>query len=165
MTSTEWKRITPDPLIYAVAHIRERFKEDEFKFDFVTQQNCYKELHTVSQTKTPSMIFKSYIDIYEAALKASIDRQFNDLLEIGLANLGLLGQHPIGWAQSHIKFLIDSEPRRMKLWIKNVCDQQPMSNGTTPEEMDEFIHWRSWRAPKFIVMQPSDNLPYDLSTA
>lgn len=165
MRSSEWKNITPDPLIDAVAHIRERFEENEFKFDFLTQQKCYKELHPVAPTKTPAAVFKDYMDVYEAGSKELIDKQFDELLEIGLANVDLLKEHPIVWAQLHIKFLIDGKPERVKLWTKNVCDQQPMSKGTTPEDMDEFVHWRAWRAPKFIVMQPSANLPYNPASA
>lgn len=162
---SEWKQITPDSLINAVAHIRDRFGETEFKFSFLSQQKCYKDLHPVVSTTTPSVVFKSYMDVYEEGLKESVREQFDDLLEIGLANKDVLEQHPIEWAQAHLRFLIDDKPERVKLWIKNVCDQQPMTKSTTPEDMDEFIYWRSWRAPKFIVMQPSANLPYDAHTA
>src|SRR6266851_6263210 len=165
MGSHQWKVITPASLIAAVAHIRERFEEIEFKFDFLTQQKCYKELHPVAPTTTPSAVFKSYMDVYEEGLKDSIRQQFDDLLEIGLANKDALEQHPIEWAQLHAKFLIDGKPERVKLWVKSVCDQQPMSKSTTPEEMDEFVHWRAWRAPKFVVMQPSANVPYNPASA
>jgi hypothetical protein len=149
--SAEWKQITPDSLIGAVAHIRDRFEEIEFKFDFLTRQKCYKELHPVAPTTTPSAVFKDYMHVYEEGLKESISKQFGELLEIGLANVDVLKQHPIDWAQSHLKLLIDGKPERVKLWTKNVCDQQPISKSTAPEDMDEFIHWRTWRAPKFIV--------------
>ena len=71
--------------------------------------------------------------VYEEGVKESIGKQFDDLLEIGLANAEVLKQHPIEWAQLHLKLLIDEKPERVKLWIKNVCDQQPMSKSTTPE--------------------------------
>ncbi len=161
----DWKQITPESLIDAVAHIRDRFGETEFKFSFLTQQKCYKELHPVASATTPSAVFKSYLDVYEESLKESIQKHFNDLLEIGLANKDVLERHPIEWAQSHLKALIDSHPERATLCVKNVCDQQPMTKSTTPEDMDEFVYWRSWRAPKFIVMQPSARLPYDSHTA
>src|SRR5260370_12135680 len=127
MPSGEWSEITAAALIGAVAHIRERFEEIEFKFDFLTQQKCYKELHPIAPTTTASAVFKDYMVVYEEGLKESISKQFDDLLEIGLANTDVLKQHPIEWAQLHLKLLIDGRPERVKLWIKNVCDQQPMS--------------------------------------
>ena len=158
---SDWEQITPNSLTNAVARIRDRFAEIEFKFSFLTQQKCYKELHSVASTTTPSAVFRGYMGVYEEGLKETIREQFDDLLEIGLANKDVLEQHPIEWAQSHLKFLIEDKSERVTLWIKNVCDQQPMTKSTAPEDMDEFIYWRSWRAPKFIVMQPSANLRYD----
>ncbi len=82
--SFDWKQITPDRLLNAVAHIRGRcFGEIEFKLSFLTQQKCYKELHPVAPTRTPSAVFKSYLDVYEEGMKESIRKQFDDLLEIG----------------------------------------------------------------------------------
>src|SRR5258708_226557 len=159
MPSGEWREITPAALIGAVAHIRERFEQLEFKFDFMTHQQGSQELHPVAPTTTPSAGLKDYMVVYEEGLKESISKQFDDFLEIGLANIDVLKQHPIKWAQLHLKLLIDEKPERVTLWTKNVCDQQPISKSTTPEDMDEFVHSRAWRAPTIIVLQTSAQLP------
>ncbi len=157
----DWKSLTPDSLIDAVTYVRGRFREDEFKFDFITQQKCYKRLHPVATTETAPAVFKNYMDVFEEGLKQAIKKGFDDLFEIGLANMRLLSQGPIEWAKSHLGLLVTGKEYKIKIWIKNVCDQQEMSKGTTPEDMEEFVHWRTWRAPKLIVMQPSANMPYD----
>lgn len=165
MSSAAWKEITPGILTSAVAHIHERFELKDFSLDFLTQQKCYKELHPVTPGNTPSAIFKNYMNVYELGLQELIGQQFDDLLQIGLSNADLLGQHPVEWAKMHAKLMIDHKPDRAKLWTKNVCDQQPMTKSTSPEDMDEFIYWREWRAPRLIVMQPSANVPYDAASA
>jgi hypothetical protein len=159
----DWKKVTPDSLIDAVAHVRESFEEEEFKFNFATQQECYKKLHPVAAMEIAPAVFKYYVDVFEEGVKRAITKRFDDLFEIGLANSNLLRQGPIEWAKSHLGLLIAGKEHTIKHWIKSVCDQQEMSRSTTPEEMEEFIHWRTWRAPFLIVMQPSGNAPYDLS--
>jgi hypothetical protein len=161
----DWEDITPDSLINAVAHIRDRFEEEEFTFDFATQQACYKQLHPVEPTKTAAAVFKQYMDVYQEGLKDAAEKQFRDLLQIGLTNVQLLSQNPVEWAKSHLELLVTEKPYRVNLWIKNACDQQVLSKTTTPEDMEEFIHWRSWRAPRLIHMQPSGNTQYDAATA
>jgi TIR domain-containing protein len=161
----DWKDITPDSLIDAVAHVRECFEEQEFGLGFVTQQRCYKELHSVSGMAGASTIFKSYLDFFEEGLKGAIRKGFDDLFEIGLANERLINQRPIDWAKTHFELLITGKEHKIRQWIKTVCDQQEMSKTTTPEEMEEFIHWHSWRAPFLIVMQPSGNMPFDSTNA
>lgn len=165
MLASTWEEITPDALIDAVSHIRRRFDLTDFSHGFSTQQNCYKALHPVSAGTAPSAIFKHFLDAYGTGLWELISTQFGHLLEIGLANSELLSQHPVDWAQVQLKFLIDDKPERAKLWIKNSCDLQPISRTTTPEDMEEFVNWDAWRAPRFIVMQPSGNAPYDSATA
>src|SRR5260370_35658850 len=138
MTSPEWNEITPDTLIGAVAHIRKRFELNDFTLDFATQQKCYKELHPVTPGKAPSVIFKGYMDTYEVGLKELIGKQFDDLLEIGLANTDLFQHHPIEWAQLNANSLLDEKPEMPKLWIKNVSNQHPMSKSTTPEALTKI---------------------------
>jgi hypothetical protein len=162
---TDWKDITPDSLLSAVSHIRERFEEEEFRFDFQTQQMCYKELHPAAPSKSASAVFKRYMDVYQAGLMEATEKQFRDLLEIGLVNAQLLSQGPVEWVKSHLELLIKGKQYRVRQWIKNVCDKQEMSKNTTPEGMEGFIHWRSWRAPKLVHMQPSGNTPYDPAAA
>jgi hypothetical protein len=81
------------------------------------------------------------------------------------SNAQHLDQEPVEWAKGHLEILIHAKPCRVKLWIKNVCDVQTLSAGNNPQEMDEFLHWHTWRAPKFIHMQPSGNTPYDDGSA
>jgi Cytidine and deoxycytidylate deaminase zinc-binding region len=50
-------------------------------------------------------------------------------------------------------------------WIKNVCDVQPTPTSFTDADVDELIHWRNWRAPRFTHMRPSGDTPYDEGTA
>ena len=152
--NVDWKDLTPDSLISAVGHIRESFEEEEFKFGFLTQQMCYKELHPVAPAKAAPAVFKRHMDVYQAGLRDAAEKQFRELLQIGLANPRLLRQSPVEWTESHLELLITGKQYIVKRWIKNVCDRQELSKTTTPEEdMEEFIHWRSWRAPKLIHMQ------------
>jgi hypothetical protein len=160
----EWENFTPGALIEAVKHVRERFEEEEFKFDFATQQQCYKELHPVAPTQIAPAVFKHYMDVFQEGLKQAIKNGFDDLFEIGLANANLLGEGLVEWAKSHLVLLIAGKEYKIKQWIKSVCDQQEMAKSTTPEDVEEFIHWRTWRAPILIIMQPSGNRPYDAAT-
>jgi len=161
----DWKDLTPEPLVGAVTHIRERFEEEEFALDYVTQQQCFKELHLATPPDIAPAVFKKYMDYYKLGLNEVIGRQFRELLQIGLANAELADQNPVDWAKSHLEHLISEMPDRVISWIKHVCDQPPASGGDTPVDVEEFIHWRSWRAPKLIQMQPSGNTPYDQATA
>jgi TIR domain-containing protein len=161
----DWENLTPHSLINAVAHVRERFEEEEFKFNFLTRQECYKELHPVPATETAPAVFKHYMDVLEEGLKQAVKKGFDDLFEIGLANANLITEGPIEWAKSHLALLITGKEYKIEIWIKNVCDQQEMSKGATPEDMEEFVHWRTWRAPKLIIMQPSGNMLYDPAVA
>src|SRR5260370_38707855 len=122
MPSGEWSEITAAALIGAVAHIRERFEEIEFKFDFLTQQKCYKELPPVAPTTTPSAVFKDYMAVYEDGLKESISRQYVNFLDIGLAHINVPNQHPIRWPHLHLQLLIDDNPERDILEPQATCE-------------------------------------------
>src|SRR6185437_12090012 len=51
-------------------------------------------------------------------------------------------------------------------WIKHACDvQQSPGQNVAREDFEEIVHWRKWRAPKLIYMQPAGNAPYDLTIA
>jgi hypothetical protein len=161
----DWEDITPDSLLNAVKHIRERFEWEHFRFSFHTEQMCYKELHPVAISRNASAVFKQYMDVYEAGLKKATENEFRELLDIGLANSRLINGGPIEWAKLQLELLISGKERIVGRWIKSCCDQQEPSKTTTPEDMDEFVYWRTWRAPKFVHMQPSGNTPYDPPTA
>jgi hypothetical protein len=162
---TNWREFTPDSLVSAVSHIRTRFEEGEFTLGFQTEQRCYKDLHPVALPKSASAIFNLYMDVYQEGLKGATEKQFRDLVEIGLANTHLLNEDPVEWAKLQLEPLITGKQYKVKSWIKNVCDRQELSRAATPEDMEEFIHWRTWRAPRLIHMQPSGTTPYDQATA
>jgi hypothetical protein len=161
-----WESITPDLLINAVRHIRKRYEEKEFQFNYATEQQCFKDLHPVVPGNIASAVFKHYMDVCQEALKNAMRDQFGDLLQIGLTNAQMLSQNPVEWAKFQIEALITDKHYRVKMWIKNVCDKQELlKNPSSEEEMDEYFGWHSWRAPRLIHMQPSGNTPYDAATA
>jgi hypothetical protein len=160
-----WRDFTPDSLIRAVEHVQKSLERAEFQFNYMTQRTCFAELHPVAPGKTASGVFKICMDVYQTGLKEATEKQFRELLEIGLANAQLLDQGPVDWAKSLIALWIHGDQRRVRYWIKDVCDQQVLPKSTTPEEMDEYFDRNSWRAPAFIHMQPSGNTPYDPTNA
>jgi pyrimidine deaminase RibD-like protein len=109
-------------------------------------------------------IFSAYMQAMSDGIRTEIRRVFADLLQIGIANSGMLNDHPAEWAKKHLLMLINGNNHVVKMWIKAVCDKQDIS-AETKEEFEESIFWRRWRAPKLIHMQPSGNLPYDSVTA
>ncbi len=161
----DWEDITPDLLLNPVKHIRERFEWEHFKFSFHTEQWCYKELHLATRVRNPSAIFKQYMDVYQTGLTHATKKEFRELLDIALANDRLLKGGPIEWAKLQLGLLIDDKERIVGRWIKNCCDQQEPSKTTTPDDMEEFVYWRTWRAPKLVHMRPSGNTPYDPASA
>jgi len=108
------------------------------------------------------VIFKSYLDVYETALKLVVRAAFQELFEIATARTGLLSIHPVEWTQRHLDILISAQKPVIKLWIKTVCDRQDLSNSRLA---DEDIFWGRWRAPQFIHMQPAGNTLHDQASA
>jgi hypothetical protein len=108
-----------------------------------------------------SAVFKAYLDAYQNALKSVMRQQFQDLLEIAIAQAGMLNLHPIEWAKSHLQILISEEKHNVRRWIKDVCDRPDVLEVATSEDFEELAFWRTWRAPRFIRMKPSGNSPYD----
>jgi hypothetical protein len=113
--------------------------------------------------QTPSTTFKAYLDLYRIGLIAVIRELFEEALQIGIAQESILKLHPVEWATSHLRILIDGEKSSVQLWIKRVCDMQDHSNVPQgEEELDEVIF--SWRAPRLIRMDPAGNARYDAGT-
>jgi hypothetical protein len=64
------------------------------------------------------------------------------MLKIGLANSEVLEVHPVEWAKSQLKFLINGTVSSAERWIKEVCDTQP-GLVFTDEQFEERVFWRN----------------------
>ncbi len=191
--SMDWESITPDELKRAIAHVRKTFDTAEWKCSQLTEKLCSAALHTntadgsalhpyqtaftdyrsilgpvvcrqfdeILRRSTTSAIFKAYFDVFRSGVATEVRRLFGETVQIGLAKKQTLSMPPVEWAQIQMRFLVNNEVNRAKQWIKNVCDHQDYS--TKADE--EFIFWKSWRAPKFIHMHPSGNTRYEVTTA
>jgi hypothetical protein len=103
------------------------------------------------------VILKSYLDVFEAALKIAVRVSFKDLLDIAKAHTELLSIHPVEWAKRHLEILVSHEKRGIRIWIKQVCDPMDTSRAAWA---GDGIFWGSWRAPRLIHMKPAGNTPY-----
>jgi hypothetical protein len=113
-------------------------------------------------THSEPAIFKSYLDVLEAALKVALRASFKELFEIAKARIALIAVHPVEWAKRHAEILISEEQRGIRLWIKEVCDPLPIPRW---DSTDDEMFWGSWRAPRLIHMKPAGNTPYDRGQA
>jgi len=115
---------------------------------------------------TPAAIFYAYLEAFSSGLDSNILGSFDDLLQIGVAHSARLRMRPVEWAKTHLSILINDNKHMVTLWIKSVCDRQDYSRPlSTDQETDDFIHWRYWRAPKLVLMQPSGSIPFNASAA
>ena len=57
------------------------------------------------------VIFKSYLDVSEAALKFVIRGGFEEMFEIAKARNDVLGMHPVGWTKRQLDIVISAGPR------------------------------------------------------
>jgi len=189
----EWEKITPRELLVPVRHIREFFCDGKFRISYLTQKLCYLALHpqgvrgrlvpyeeardsyrnkmnpasvrafdrTLSIGTEPA-IFKAYFDAFGAGLAIEVERAVVDIYQVGIANATTLETHPVEWAKEHLTTLLDACSPSIGHWIRSVCDKQ---NDLRPDEdIEEFIFWRHWCAPRLIYMQPSGNAEYDPSS-
>jgi hypothetical protein len=156
----DWEEITPTQLVDAVRYIRESFDEKARLLAYRTRHFCFAALHDAGLGHTAPTIFKRFLDIYQEGISATTEKQFRELLQIGLANAEVLNKGPVEWAKSHLHILIMDEEYRVRHWIKEVCDTQDLSKIETPDDLS----WPDWRAPRLIHMQPSGNTPYDVAT-
>jgi hypothetical protein len=108
------------------------------------------------------VIFKSYLDVLESALKIALRASFKEMFEIAKARTDLLGMHPVEWAKRHLQILISEEKAGIRLWIKEVCDPMDLSRAAMVEDA---IFWGRWRAPRLIHMKPAGNTPYEQADA
>jgi hypothetical protein len=108
------------------------------------------------------VIFKSYLDVLEAAMKVVIRGGFQEMFEIAKARTDVLGMHPVMWTKRQLDILISAEKSGIRLWIKRVCDPSDYSN---EESLDDSLYSGSWRAPRLIRMQPAGNIRFDPASA
>lgn len=90
---------------------------------------------------------------------------FNSLLKIGLAQQGRLELPPVKSAKTLGDSFLYSLEWTVPQLIKRMCDEQDNRLEINMEAFDAYCGWVYWRAPRFVYMQPSGNLPYDPATA
>jgi len=112
----------------------------------------------VGSERPAPVIFKSYIDVLDAALKTVVQGAFQEMFEIAKARDEVLGIHPVEWTKRQLEILIYAEKARIRTWIKQVCDSLLPSIGAA---RDDLLFWGYWRAPRLIHMQPAGNTRYD----
>lgn len=126
-----------------------------------------KQFDLTVSAGTPSATFHGYAEIYRSGLNTVVGDMLLEMLQIGISNSGRIRSDPVEWAKYHVENRIRNAQHRFSTWTKNVCDVQPTPTQTplSDEDLEEMIWWRTWRAPKFIIMRPSGNMPYNESTA
>jgi hypothetical protein len=118
-----------------------------------------------SPETSAASILHAYAELYRHGLGVAVRRMFQDALQIALANISVTGPDPVSWAKNQVENRIRNGKHRFGTWIKNAVDIQPASSSLTDVDIEEVIHWRTWRAPRFIHMHPAGNTPYDDGTA
>jgi RNA polymerase sigma factor (sigma-70 family) len=112
-----------------------------------------------------STIFKHWNDQLSNGLKELIVKAFNGFIKIGLAQKPVLDLEPVEWARTLANGLIYSLQWTLPAKIKAMCDEQKPRIDFANEHFLAYCAWVYWRAPKFIIMQPSGNAPYDPAIA
>jgi hypothetical protein len=108
------------------------------------------------------VIFKSYLDVLETALRVIVRKAFQEMFEVAEARRDLLHTHSVEWTKRQVEILIFAEKPGIRFWIKGVCDMVTL----LPEELtNDSILGGSWRAPRFIHMRPAGNTRYEEATA
>ncbi len=189
----QWKDHTPSSLIEVVSHLRKRWDDGEWKVSQVTRTLLFSALHpsaTVDdlgeyrlalghlkqiaglqqvqvfdlllRTGTEPALFHAYYGLRKSLLVREAEGIFLEFFSVGRAQAALLSEDFIAWARGHINGLIESDQFRTPYWIKGSCD---VRGHNTSDSDDEEIYWRSWRAPKLMVMKPSRSMPYDPNEA
>lgn len=117
----------------------------------------------IKQATQPS-VFRAYFDLYYDMMRVQLLRAFDQVLRVGVANWDALRVHPVSWAHRHSTLMIRLDSS-IEHWIKHACDHQELPEpDLIPPEFEEIVHWRKWRAPRLIYMQPAGNAPYDPKT-
>jgi lambda repressor-like predicted transcriptional regulator len=117
----------------------------------------YAALPTVDQGYSESEVFRSYFYRCADLLAGHLGRIFFHLRGIALAQSTLISRPPVEWAAIQAKVLVADESYGISLWLKFACDKE---SGAVDD-----IEWKSWRAPRWLFMQPFANHLYDRAKA
>ena len=126
-----------------------------------------KQFDIVVRAGTPAAIFHAYAEMYRYGLNTVLRDMLLEVLQIGINNASRIDDDPVAWTKYHVQNRIRNGQHRFDTWIKNVCDVQPTPTQIplSDENLEEMIWWRKWRAPRFIIMRPSGNMPYNEASA
>ena len=182
-TKPPWDQDVPVHLRPALKALRQRFEDGRWKVGQLTQVLAFACLHgeklenlrdylmPLKQLKliigpaatqrfhhyvkgtTVSSIFKAFWDLLLDGMKAEITVVFGHVLEIARANETQLGVDSQQWAQARVERMVDDEAHTIEDWVRSVCDKQDRK--MVVDDPDEWIFWRSWQAPWFLIMQPA----------
>jgi hypothetical protein len=137
-----WEMTVPADLIPAVKHLRKSFAEAHWGLSWTAQKYCYAALHS-EEIDDPAKEYFNYLMYMKVRVGAAAAQRFHDLLKQGTP-------------PAIFKGFFDP------IWVRNVCDVQVLD----PQDDDrEWIFWRKWQAPMFIIMKPSRYQPYHAITA
>lgn len=177
----DWKEITPQPLQDAVGALRKSFDEQAFVIHHIMTNGCRPALRqglggqcdgvnrliqeqlglsafaNVDQGKTEPAVFKDYFDFCVHFLAGRLKQTFSELREIAFAQRSLIDLAPMEWAALQARILVADKSHGISLWLKSTC-------GDSSFPPDDDLYWSSWRAPKWLFMEPFGNNPYDRST-
>lgn len=186
----KWNKGLPPALIPPIQHLRDAFEEAHWKYGRVSKKLCYHRLHpeepgdiseylgpleqikrwvgivasqrfvALLNANTAPAIFRAFFELYLEGVTDCALAILVELAAIGKANENLLGGSHLEWAEAQAKKMIRSEIHLIEIWVRDVCDKQPLDPDADTEEP---IFWRKWQAPKLIVMKPSRYLPYEPS--
>jgi hypothetical protein len=158
----DWKEITPQPIQKAIEALRVNFGDKAFAVGEIMRTRCYPALHPVAESTTEPAVFRSYFYSLAQALAQDVRTTFLEMLSIALAQSALIASEPVEWAASQIRVLISDKSAGISIWLKDACDKQEYCPS---DDAEELIFWRSWRAPRWLFMQPFANRPYDRAIA
>jgi hypothetical protein len=186
----DWETITPEKLKPAIEHVQKEFRTSEWKLRSRIECGCYFSLHPELATQPTfkggenlipfdrrliwqvhyqgmreSECFAYWTEQFSEILEQEIILPFNSLLKIGLAQQGRLELPPVKWAKTLGDSFLYSLEWTVPQLIKRMCDEQDNRLEINMEMFDAYCGWVYWRAPRFVYMQPSGNLPYDPATA
>jgi hypothetical protein len=184
-----WDSSVPADLIPAIKHLRKTYKDVHWGCGQTTERFCYACLHNTRvddprgeytaflphmrirlgpdgeerfqrllKQGTPPAIFKAFLDLYLVCMTVEALRILQELIKVGQAHHQRLSKDRLEWAEAQAKHLVRYHRYLIPGWIRNVCDKRVYD---PKEDIEETIHWRKWRAPGFLIMEPVRYGPYD----
>ncbi len=185
----------PNDLLPAVTHIHKLFDDFKWSCSNVTKRLCFAALHPQTSTlvdlapyeealptlfqeagksaqetflstiarRTPPATFHAYQVLYERAVLGKLAGLFATLFETARNRPDELVGSPDKWATIEVRKAVKRNCQNIH-WVKKVCDE-PIYVSPGDVSRDDAFHWRSWRAPKLVHMEPSGNTLYDPASA